>query len=343
MQTSTRTYRRGTRRTRHNRARRLASAPAGSIIACAFPVTPGHEIAGWIDRIGRGVPTHLGIAEGDLVVVDGGWGDELCRQCRRGNQQICRHGHWAGFGPHGAYAEYPDGPLEACDPRPVARADARNAGAADRRRPHPVPGHQEARQGGVLGPGRVVAVFGIGGLGAYAVQYAKLLGAGATVVALARTDDKLDLAARNGADHTINTRGRSVDEVRQQLQRLTGRPELDGVIDCVGAEGTIQMGFGLLATEGAFVSVGLVGARIDIPLFPFVAREYSYHGSFWGNFNDLTEIALAERGPPPCVTRTSSTVSSGDGRTTSSDSTPSMCAPEYARVHRECIATKSVP
>jgi propanol-preferring alcohol dehydrogenase len=116
-------------------------------------------------------------------------------------------------------------------------------------------------------------------------------------VALARTDDKLALAKRHGADHVINTRGRSVDDVRKELARLTGRAELDGVIDCVGAPGTFELGFGLLATEGAVVSVGLVGDKVEIPLFPFVAREFSYFGSFWGNYNDLTEvIALAEQG-----------------------------------------------
>jgi hypothetical protein len=71
----------------------------------------------------------------------------------------------------------------------------------------------------------------------------------------------------------------------------------DQEIDCVGAQETIRTGFGLLATAGTFVSVGLVGNRIDMPLFPFVAHEYSYHGSFWGNYSDLSEvIALAQAG-----------------------------------------------
>jgi alcohol dehydrogenase, propanol-preferring len=78
----------------------------------------------------------------------------------------------------------------------------------------------------------------------------------------------------------INTRGQSTEDVRRQLATLTGRGDIDGIIDCVGAEATIQLGFALLATEGAFGSVGLVGQKINIPLFPFVAREYSYHGSF---------------------------------------------------------------
>ena len=57
------------------------------------------------------------------------------------------------------------------------------------------------------------------------------------------------------------------------------------------------MGFGLLAIGGHYSSVGLVGDRVDMPLFPFVAREYTYHGSFWGNYNDLSEvIALAQQG-----------------------------------------------
>ena len=268
-----------------------------SSLPLEFPATPGHEIAGWIDRMGRDVPRTTGIADADLVVVDGGWGDETCRQCRNGNQQICANGHWAGFGPHGGYQEYLPVPykhvirVNARDLTPDVLAPLTDAGLT------PYRGLKKLRSAGVLEPGRNVAVLGAGGLGVYAVQYAKLLGAGATVVAMARTDDKLDVARRNGADHTINTRGKSAAEVRGELAALTGRGDLDGIIDCVGAEETIRMGFELLATEGAFVSVGLVGQRIDIPLFPFVAREFSYHGSFWGNFRDLTEVLdLAQRG-----------------------------------------------
>ncbi|WP_131793589.1 hypothetical protein [Legionella brunensis] len=54
-----------------------------------------------------------------------------------------------------------------------------------------------------------------------------------------------------------------------------------------------RWGFALLSTGGHYSS----GDRIDIPLFPFVSREYTYHGSFWGNYNDLGEImTLASKG-----------------------------------------------
>jgi alcohol dehydrogenase, propanol-preferring len=71
-----------------------------------FPVTPGHEIAGTIDRIGSAVPAAAGLSEGDPVVVFGPHGDGSCRQCHGGNEQICNHGSWVGFGPHGGYQEY---------------------------------------------------------------------------------------------------------------------------------------------------------------------------------------------------------------------------------------------
>jgi propanol-preferring alcohol dehydrogenase len=82
-----------------------------------------------------------------------------------------------------------------------------------------------------------------------------------------------------------------------QLAALTEACRSRAIIDCVGAEETIQLGFAMLATEGAFASVGLVGEKIEIPLFPFVAREFSYFGSFWGNHRDLLEVlALAQGG-----------------------------------------------
>lgn len=268
-----------------------------SALPLEFPVTPGHEIAGWVDKIGRDVPRSAGFSDGQLVVVDGAWGDETCQQCLHGNQQICAHGRWAGFGLHGGYAEYLPVPykhllrVKSDTLTPAMLAPLTDAGLT------PYRGVKKLRKAGVLGPGRNVAVMGAGGLGLYAVQYAKLLGGGARVIAFARTDAKLELAKRNGADFVINTRNKTIDQLRGELAELTGRGELDAVIDCVGAEDTLQLAFALLATEGAISSVGLVGNKVSIPLFPLVGREYSYFGSFWGNTDDLHEvISLAESG-----------------------------------------------
>lgn len=259
-----------------------------------LPATPGHEVAGTIDRIGADVPAEF--SEGDQVVVFGPLGDGSCRQCHRGNEQICNQGHWIGFGPHGGYQEYVPVAYQQlikvdADISPLSLAPLTDAGLT------PYRGLKKLAAAGALGPGTTLAVMGIGGLGAYGVQYAKLLGAGSTVVALGRNDDKLALATQNGADHTINIRGRSDDDVRDALEQATGRREFDAVIECAGAEDSIRLAFALLATEGAVASVGLVGNRVDISLFPLVSREYTLFGSFWGNYNDLTEVvALAEAG-----------------------------------------------
>ena len=134
-------------------------------------------------------------------------------------------------------------------------------------------------------------------LGGYAVQYAKLLGGGATVVAFERSDEKLAVATAYGADHVINVKGKSSADVGEELKKATSQAQLDAIIDCVGAPEMIQLGFALLSISGHYADVGLVGDRIDIPLFPRISREQTFHGSFWGNYTDLSEImALAARG-----------------------------------------------
>ena len=261
-----------------------------------FPITPGHEIAGLVAAIGDRVPQSAQFAIGDQVVVAAGWGDGICRQCRVGDEQLCEHGSWPGFGPPGGYAEFIPVPY-----RQLIRLEHKlkweelapltDAGVT------PYRAIKKLRAAGVLGPDRVIAVFGASGLGSYAVQYAKLLSAGATVVAFARNDEKLGIAKQREADVAINTRGKSIADLHDELFRLTGKRKLDAAIDCVGAPETIQTGIGLLATSGVFVSVGLVGNKIDIPLFPFTAREITYHGSFWANYSDLQEVlALAQKG-----------------------------------------------
>ena len=261
-----------------------------------FPITPGHEIAGLVETLGDRVPETAQLAVGDQVVVSAGWGDGTCRQCRAGNEQICEHGSWPGFGPPGGYAEFIAVPY-----RQLIRVEHRlkweelapltDAGVT------PYRGIKKLRAAGVLGPDRVMAVFGASGLGCYAVQYAKLLSSGSTIVVFARNEEKLAIAKERGADYIINTRGKSLSDLRYELVKLVGKSKLDAVIDCVGALETIQTGFGLLATSGAYVLVGLVGNKIDIPLFPFVAGEFTFHGSFWANYSDLQEVlALAQEG-----------------------------------------------
>jgi propanol-preferring alcohol dehydrogenase len=261
-----------------------------------LPCTLGHEIAGWVEEVGDSVPENF-VKKGDLVVVSSSWGCGVCPQCKIGNEQICANGKWAGFGPEGGYSEFVRVPSykhiikidKEANLKPDDIAPLTDAGLTTYRAIRKVK-H-------ILGPGKSIAVMGIGGLGSYAIQYAKILSAGSTVFALGRNDDKLDLAKRNGADHVINIKNKKSDDVRAEINKATRRNEVNAVIDVVGTEESIAMDFGILATEGAVVSSGLIGKQIKTSLFPFVAREYQYYGSFWGNYNDLRDVMeLAKKG-----------------------------------------------
>jgi propanol-preferring alcohol dehydrogenase len=263
-----------------------------------FPITPGHEVAGKVEAVGAEVPESAGLAEGALIVVDPNWGDGRCGQCHEGNEQLCDNGKLVGFGPPGGFAGYMPVPYrhvvgipEGSDQKPEVLAPLTDAGLT------PYSGMKKLQAAGKLGAGRIVVVNGIGGLGGCAVQYARLLGGGATVVAFARNDEKLVVARENGAHHTVNTRDKKADAVQNELEELTGRRDVDAVLDCAGAEESLALGFAVLGKEGALTSVGLIGQQAQTPLFPFVSAEQSYFGSFWGNYNDLTEVlALAGQG-----------------------------------------------
>lgn len=257
------------------------------------PVIPGHEITGTIEKMGSLIPHAAGLEEGDHVVVSPGWGDGVCRHCQVGNHQICPNVRWPGFGTYGGFAEYIPVPARYVIKVPrnlefTQLAPLTDAGLT------PYRGIKKIRDAGGLGPDRVVGVFGIGGLGVYAVQYAKLLGAGAKVVAFARNAEKLAIAKQYGADFIISITGKSPADISKELQQATGQAKLDAIIDTVGAPEMMQMGFAVLATSGHYADVGFMGDRIDVPLFPRVSGEQTFHGSFWGNNADLSEVmALA--------------------------------------------------
>ena len=253
------------------------------------PITIGHEIVGVVSKIGVTVPKTAGFSEGDHVVVAPGWGDGTCRHCQMGDTQICPNVRWPGFGEYGGFAEYVPVPA-----RYLIKVDKSlkfeelapltDAGVT------PYRALKKLRDAGALGAGRTVAVLGVGGLGLYAVQYAKLLGGGAKVVAIARNPDKLAIAKDYGADHIISSRDKTVEQIADELEAATGQRDLDAIVDCAGAEEMIKLGFGLLAISGHYADVGLAGDRIDVPLFPRVSREQVFHGSFWGNYNDIAEV-----------------------------------------------------
>ncbi|MFJ3403834.1 zinc-binding dehydrogenase [Promicromonospora sp. NPDC090134] len=263
-----------------------------------LPIVPGHEIAGHIAGKGSLVPDGV-LEEGDLIAVDPGWGDGTCQQCLKGNTQLCTgSGRWVGFGPPGGYAEYVAVPYQHAikvnpgeGQGPEFFAPLTDAGAT------PYRGIKKLVERGNFTAGHTVVVTGIGGLGSYAVQYAKLFSGGADIVAFSRAQDKLDLALRYGADYAINTRDATVEQVQDQLEKFTGRRRVDAILDCAGAQESLDIDFRILNSGSDVAQVGLMSTEAKLPVNLVVGTEQTWHGSFWSNHQDISEVlALAAAG-----------------------------------------------
>lgn len=99
-----------------------------------------------------------------------------------------------------------------------------------------------------------------------------------------------------GADHVVNIKSKSKDKVREEIDDLSRGKGIDVILDIVGLEQTVQTDLRIVVKGGALVIVGLFGNKISIPAFAAVANEFQFYGSFWGNYNEVSEvIELAKR------------------------------------------------
>jgi propanol-preferring alcohol dehydrogenase len=267
-----------------------------------LPVTPGHEIVGRVNEIGNAVPQQF-LKKGDPVAVFGGWGCGMCTYCKGGNEQSCSYANWPGIMTNGGFAEY----LVVDSYRFLVRIngiDGLNQGVnigenmleelAPLTDAGLTPYRAIKKVVTMLGPGKSIAIIGIGGLGYYAVQYAKIVGQSAHVVALDLKDEKLQLAKEIGADDIlkISSAGSksNLARIKEDILKVTNGKGINVVIDCVGDENMIHDSFRILKKGGALVVVGLFGDEFKVPLLPLVINEYKIFGSLWGNYSELCEV-----------------------------------------------------
>ncbi len=161
------------------------------------PVILGHEVSGTITGLGAGV-TRLG--EGDRVLLPAVFTCGTCRMCRSGRENIWEQMKMMGNHVDGAYAEFVLAPAKDCFvlPPEIPLAEACLIGDAMSTPYHAV------KHRAKVGMGSVVAVFGCGGVGINAIQFAAL--AGGHVIAVDIDDRKLALARQFGARDTLNPR-----------------------------------------------------------------------------------------------------------------------------------------
>jgi 2-desacetyl-2-hydroxyethyl bacteriochlorophyllide A dehydrogenase len=122
----------------------------------------------------------------------------------------------------------------------------------------------------------VVVVVGAGPIGLFAMQAAKVKGAG-KVVAVDLRDERLAVARQLGADATINP---GAGEVAEQMRKVVGRADADAVLEAVGVPATVQMAFDLTKRGGHLTLIGNVTPKIEVNLQDLIMRELTIRGSF---------------------------------------------------------------
>ena len=176
----------------------------------AYPRSPGHEVAGVIDALGEHTAPWKA---GDRVGI-GWYGGHCgwCESCRRGDFITCTNLRIPGISYDGGYAEFIIAPKEtlAHIPNEMTPEDAGPLMCAG------VTTFNALRHSGA-GPGDVVAIQGIGGLGHLGIQFANKIGF--ATVAIGRGSDKKSLAQKLGARTYIDT---AAQDVTKELQALGG-------------------------------------------------------------------------------------------------------------------------
>ena len=216
------------------------------------PTTFGHEFAGDIVEVGANVK---GFSVGDRVAGETHIPCNQCAQCRTGNQHICENMQILGVHTPGSFADYIAVPVD-CLWKLDDEIDY-DTGAMLEPMGVAVHGVLSGNIGGLT-----CVIYGCGPIGVMGVGCAHACGA-SKLFAMDIFDDKLALAAKMGADVTINT---AKEDAVQLVLDATGGQGVDVVVDFTGSNSAICDGFKMLKKGGRFTFVGLPGKDITIDL-----------------------------------------------------------------------------
>ncbi|MFL6410394.1 MAG: alcohol dehydrogenase [Nitrososphaeraceae archaeon] len=251
-----------------------------------YPLTPGHEIAGTVESMGEEAE---GFNKNERVIVFPWIGEGLCPACRIGQENLCDKPRSLGIYTDGGYADYVLVPnykyLVKLDEDMDLDASATLSCSALTA--------YGAIKNTDLKPNNNVVIVGAGGLGLMAMQIAKEI-SGAKIIAMDLDDQKLNIAKKNGADYTINSKKQ---DPLKAIMELTDKIGADAIIDFVNASKTVETDMQLLRRRGKLVLVGLFGGELKLNLITMPTRAYKIIGSYTGSISEMVElVSLAKRG-----------------------------------------------
>lgn len=236
----------------------------------------GHEGIGIVKELGEGVTS---LKVGDRVSV--AWffeGCGCCEYCDTGRETLCRTVKNAGYSVDGAMAEQcivtADYAVKVPDGLDPAQASSITCAGVT---------CYAAIKAAELKPGQWICLYGAGGLGNLAVQYAKKV-FNAHVVAIDINDDKLALAKKCGADVIINGLKENPVEV---IKAKTGGCH-SAVVTAV-SKVAFNQAIDSVRAGGKVVAVGLPSETMDVSIVKTVLDGIEIIGSLVGTRKDLEE------------------------------------------------------
>ncbi|HEY1917313.1 MAG TPA: NAD(P)-dependent alcohol dehydrogenase [Streptosporangiaceae bacterium] len=249
--------------------------------AANYPVVPGHEIAGIVAAAGPEVTRHkVGDRVGVGCMVDS---CGQCESCRRGLEQYCLNGNTGTYNSIGADGQPTQGGYSSqivvtenfvvTIPEGIDLAEAAPLLCAGITTYSPLR-HWNA------GPGKRVAIVGLGGLGHMGVKLAHAMGAEVSV--LSQSLKKMDDGLRLGAGHYYATSDPGTFE--------TLGNSFDLIVNTVSAPIDLDAYLSLLATDGTLVSVGAPPEALPVHVFSLLPRRRSFAGSGIGGIRETQEM-----------------------------------------------------
>jgi propanol-preferring alcohol dehydrogenase len=241
-----------------------------------LPFIPGHEGVGIVEALGSGVAE---VVIGERVAIPWlGYACGVCDYCVSGWETLCESQQNTGYSIDGGFAEYakaharyvvkvPSG-VDPFDAAPLTCAG--------------VTTYKAVKMSGAK-PADLVAIWGIGGLGHLALQYARI--AGASVVAVDLFDEKLDLARELGAEFTVNAREQDPIAAIKQLGGA------DAAVVLAVSPKAFEQAFASLRRGGTMALVALPAENtMELPIFETVLNGITVVGSIVGTRLDLREV-----------------------------------------------------
>jgi (R,R)-butanediol dehydrogenase/meso-butanediol dehydrogenase/diacetyl reductase len=243
------------------------------------PLALGHEFAGCVAEVGKGVTD---FKVGERVTGVGYWYCGECYYCKRGMYNICQNAGFTGLTVDGCMAEYVVVPSYSLYKLPASVSDEFGALVE----PLAVAIHA-VRQGNVR-PGDTVAIVGAGTIGLSALLAAKAAGA-SEIYVVAKHRGRGEIASAMGATAVINPN--DGDPVKSVVN-LTGGLGVDISFECVGRPDTPQLALELARSGSTTVIVGVFEAPASIDLFNLMFYQKALVGSPIYVHEAKTAIAL---------------------------------------------------